>query len=128
MKILIALSLLLTGVVHLLPLSGVVGPLRLKLLYGIAADEPNVALLLRHRAMLFGILGAFFVHAAFEPTWQPIAFVAAFLSVGSFVFMGRWDKNLTPQISRVVAIDAVLIGVLSVGALMLAYSAVDTQI
>lgn len=127
MKLLIAFTLLLTGVVHLLPLSGIAGPLQLTRLYGVAADEPNVAILLRHRAVLFGMLGAFLVYAAFAPAWQPAAFLAGFLSVGSFVWLGRSGEGVNAQIARVVTVDVVLIGVLAIGAATLAWSAVSAK-
>ena len=43
--------LVVAAVIHLLPLVGVLGPARLSSLYGIAVAEPNLELLLRHRAV-----------------------------------------------------------------------------
>ena len=67
MSKLIAVLLLVAGVIHLLPLVGVLGGERLNALYGIALDEPNLQILMRHRAVLFGLLGALLVAAAFNP-------------------------------------------------------------
>ena len=53
------LALLIAGAIHLLPLSGVTGAAALERLYGVAVDSPDLALLLRHRAVLFGLLGGF---------------------------------------------------------------------
>ena len=52
------------GVFALLPLAGVLGAGRLSALYGIAFEEPNLVLLMRHRAVLFGLLGVFLAIAA----------------------------------------------------------------
>ena len=46
----LSVCLLVVGVIHLLPIAGVVGASRLSALYGIAVAEPNLELLLRHRA------------------------------------------------------------------------------
>ncbi|ACC75346.1 phosphopantetheine adenylyltransferase [Paraburkholderia phymatum] len=119
MKLLIQFTLVLTGIVHLLPLSGAISALQLKRLYGVEADEISVALLLRHRAVLFGLIGAFFIYAAFEPAWQPVAFIAGFVAVGSFVCLGWFARGVNPQIARVVKIDAALIVVLGAGAIAL---------
>ncbi|MFM8910929.1 MAG: phosphopantetheine adenylyltransferase, partial [Gemmatimonadota bacterium] len=73
--------LVVVGLIHLLPLSGVLGGGRLSVLYGLPFDEPNLAILMRHRAVLFGLLGLFLCVAAFRPAWQTIAFVAGFISV-----------------------------------------------
>ena len=51
--------LVLVGIIHLLPVAGVLGVDRLAALYGIALSEPNIEILMRHRAILFGLLGLF---------------------------------------------------------------------
>ena len=58
MKYVSVLALLIAGVIHLLPLPGVLGTGNLARLYGITVSDPNTAILLQHRALLFGILGA----------------------------------------------------------------------
>jgi hypothetical protein len=77
-KIVTAL-LVVVGIIHLIPVSGVLGAERLSALYGVSLNEPNLEILMRHRAVLFGLLGAFLVYAAFNPQ----AFLAGFLSVVS---------------------------------------------
>ena len=73
--------LLVVAVIHMLPLSGFFGADRIIVLYGIDLVDPNIEILMRHRASLFGILGLFFGYAAFKPAVQPIAFVAALASL-----------------------------------------------
>lgn len=121
MKLLIQITLVLTGIVHLLPLSGAFGASQLTRLYGVAAEESSVALLLRHRAVLFGLIGAFLIYAAFEPAWQLAAFTTGFVAVGSFVCLGWSTRGINPQIARVVKIDVALIIVLAVGAAALGW-------
>ena len=60
--------LIVVGVIHLLPLSGVLGGAQLFSLYGVPVDDPNLEILMRHRAVLFGLLGVFLVYAAFKPS------------------------------------------------------------
>jgi hypothetical protein len=47
------------GIIHQLPLTGVLSVSRLQVLYGVTITDPNLEILMRHRAVLFGILGAF---------------------------------------------------------------------
>lgn len=69
--------LVLVGIIHLLPVSGVLGVERLATLYGVSLGEPNIEILMRHRAILFGLLGLFLLYAAFQPSLQMLAIIAA---------------------------------------------------
>ena len=89
MHMIISILLMIVAVIHLLPLSGVLSANRLTALYGISFDEPNLEILMRHRAVLFGLLCVFFIYAAFCVELQPIAFVAGFVSVISFILIAN---------------------------------------
>ncbi len=99
--------MLIVAVIHLLPISGALGADRLTALYGTAIDDPNLEVLMRHRAVLFGILGAYFAYAAFVPLHQPAAFVAAFVSVGSFFFFVASVGGTNVALRTVVIADVV---------------------
>lgn len=108
--------LVIVGVIHLLPLSGVLGGPRLAALYGIAVDGPDLAILMRHRAVLFGLLGVFLVVAAFRPAWQPATLVAGFVSVVSFLWLAWATGGYNAQLARVVTADLVALACLVVAA------------
>jgi hypothetical protein len=114
-KYLVSISLISVGTIHLLPLSGVLSAERLLSLYGIPFDEPNLEILMRHRAVLFGILGGFLVFAAFTPTFQLAALVAGFISVISFLYLAWAVGGYNEQIGRVFLADVVALGFLVVG-------------
>ena len=76
MRYVVSAMLVVVAIIHLMPLSGVLGAERLSALYGLQFGEPNLALLMRHRAVLFELLGVFLLAAAFRPEWQPLAFAA----------------------------------------------------
>ncbi|XLY87847.1 hypothetical protein ACK8QS_20175 [Ectopseudomonas mendocina] len=84
MSTLIAVLLLVAGVIHLLPLVGMLGSERLNALYGIALDEPNLQILMRHRAVLFGLLGALLVAAAFLPALRSAALIGGLSACSPF--------------------------------------------
>ncbi len=107
MRHLISVMLLIVGIIHLLPLLGVLGSEKLSTLYGLSFGDPNLIILMRHRAVLFGLLGAFFVFAAFKPTFQPLALIAGFISVVSFICLAWSVGNYNSQIARVFMADIV---------------------
>ncbi|WP_245213759.1 phosphopantetheine adenylyltransferase [Rhodoferax sp. AJA081-3] len=113
--------LMVVGIIHLLPMSGVLGTERLAALYGLPINEPNLAILMRHRAVLFGLLGLFLVYAAFRPGLQTLAFVAGFASVLSFLWLAWSQGGYNPQIQRVVIADVVALVCLVLGGLVHAY-------
>ena len=122
MRYLISVTLIIAGIIHLLPLSGVLGADRLSALYGTTLSDPNLVILMRHRAVLFGILGLFFVFAAFSPTFQPLAFLAGFISVISFLWLALSTGNYNMQINRIVVADLVALGSLIVGSVAYYYA------
>ena len=65
------------GIIHLMPVTGVIGNEQLATLYGILINEPNLEILMRHRAVLFGLLGVFLLVAAFRPALRTLAIIAA---------------------------------------------------
>jgi hypothetical protein len=121
MRHVISAMLLIVGVIHLLPLSGLLGSEKLTALYGLSFSDPNLAILMRHRAVLFGLLGIFFVFAAFKPTYQPLAFVAGFISVISFLWLAWSVGNYNVQIARVFIADIIALICLVIGAVISLY-------
>jgi len=116
MRYLVSASLIVAGIIHLLPLSGAMGAERLATLYGLDFSEPNLSILMRHRAVLFGLLGAFLVFAAFRSSLQAIAFIAAFVSVLSFLLLAWSSGGYNTLVGRVVTADLVALVALVIGA------------
>ncbi len=103
----ISACLLIVAVIHLLPVAGVLGVDRLQSLYGESIDSNTMEILMRHRAILFGILGVFFAYAAFSPALQPLAFIAAAASILSFFYLAFTVGGYSPEVHRVVIADVV---------------------
>jgi len=114
MNHLITAMLIIVGIIHVLPVTGVMGRARLTALYGRSFSDPNLAILMRHRAVLFGLLGAFLIHAAFKPALHELAFIAGFVSVLSFLLLVRSTTGSNAQIQRVYIADLVALACLLV--------------
>jgi hypothetical protein len=104
------------GIIHLLPLTGVLSVSRLQALYGVTITDPNLEILMRHRAVLFGILGAFLIYAAFRPGLQLAALIAGAVSVVSFLVIAGMIGGYNTGITRVVTADIVAVVSLMIGA------------
>lgn len=109
---LVIVILLAAGLVHLLPVAGVLGGSRLQALYGVAVDDPAVALLLRHRAVLFALVGAALIAAAAWPPARVAGACVGVVSLGSFLLLAWLTGPTTPALARVFRIDAVLLPLL----------------
>ncbi|MDD1510285.1 phosphopantetheine adenylyltransferase [Pseudomonas sp. CNPSo 3701] len=105
MSKLIGFLLLVAGIIHLLPLAGVLGGERLNALYGLNFDEPNLHILMRHRAVLFGLIGALLVAAAFLPGLRGIALIGGLVSVLSFLLLAWSEPAYNEALRRVVIAD-----------------------
>jgi hypothetical protein len=117
MQYVVSAALLVAAAIHLLPLQGVLGSDRLVSLYGtLPFDEPNLAILMRHRAVLFGLLGAFLLFAAFRPALQTLAFIAGFVSVISYMWLVWSVGGHNALLARVFAVDVVALICLAAGA------------
>jgi hypothetical protein len=104
---LVTAGLLLAALIHLLPVSGALGAAHLERLYGIPVDGPDLAILLRHRAVLFGVLGVYLAIAAVRPAWQPAALTAGFASVLSFLALALAAPGHNEALARVLMADLV---------------------
>ena len=118
MSMVIAMLLVVVGIIHLLPLSGVLGAKRLTALYDVPFSEANLEILMRHRAVMFGILGVFCIYAAFYPAVQPIAFGAGLISVLSFIGIALQVGGYNRALRKVVIADLVALVCLIVAVIL----------
>jgi len=116
MRYLVSAMLVVAALIHLPPLQGVLGSQRLTALYGLSFDEPNLAILMRHRAVLLGLLGLFWLFAAFRPAFQTVAFITGFVSVVSFLWLAWSVGGYNAQVARVFMADIVALVCLIIGA------------
>lgn len=107
MRYLLMIAFIIVGIIHILPLLGVVSNERLQQLYGISISDVNLAILLLHRAVLFGIIGIFLCVAAFRQELQIAALCIGFISVLSFLLLAWSIGGYNPQVERVVFADIV---------------------
>ena len=114
MKPLVPLTLVLVALLHALPLAGVLGAAKLQALYGVDARDPALELLLRHRAVLFGLLAAGLAWAAWQPALRGAGLLAGIVSVASFLLLALQAVPLPPALATVFKLDIVALVLLLV--------------
>lgn len=114
MQTLLAALLVAVGLVHLLPLSGMLGAETLAALYGTPICDRNLVILMRHRSVLFGILGMLLLAAALAPALRTAAILAGLASTLSFVVIAWQVGGYNAQVARVVWIDVAAVACLLV--------------
>lgn len=115
---LIKVILILVGLINFAPVIGIISAERLESMYAVSIASSDLEILMRHRAVLFGIVGGFVIISAFRSAWRKLACVAGFVSMISFVVLAYSIGNFGEQLKSVVMIDIFAIVVLSIGTVL----------
>ena len=109
MSLFVTILFLVAALISLAPVSGVLGAARLEALYGMPFADPNLLILMRHRAVLFGIVGVLLAVAAFVVNVRTVAAIAGFVSMASYLvvvwLVGLGEMN--DALRRVFWVDVV---------------------
>lgn len=109
----LSISLLICGLVHCMPVIGILGTSWLNKLYGVEDMSANLTLLMQHRALMFGLLGAVFFYGAFNVRFQWFAASTGIVSMLGFILLVGFN-NPEPKLHKVVLIDcAVLVALIA---------------
>jgi hypothetical protein len=105
MRFVVPIVLVLVAAIHSLPIAGVLGASKLTQLYGVTVHDPNLELLLRHRAVLFGLLAALMAYAAFRPELHRVGLLAGLASTVSFLVLAHPVGALSAGLITVMRAD-----------------------
>ena len=102
----VALAILVAvGVVHLAPGAVALSVKRTRSAYGVAVDGADLALLLRHRAVLLALIGTGLIAGTFIPDIRAATICAAVTSMVTFVVIAATSGPLNRQNRKVMRID-----------------------
>lgn len=107
MNLIISISLMIVAIIHILPLFGAQGNNALNKMYGLVIEESNLSILMRHRAILFGIVAMILIYAIFFPMYRPMAILIGFVSVISFLILAWSIGGINDPLKRVVIADLI---------------------
>lgn len=114
----ITVLLVLVGLINLAPALGLLGVAKLNDAYAIKLVSNDMILLMRHRALLFGILGGFILYATFDPKYQSAAMLMAFISMAGFLALMLGGGEYNPALKKVMWIDVAGIVLLGIAAVL----------
>jgi hypothetical protein len=105
MRWIVPAMLALVALIHLAPLAGLLGVARMEAAYGVQIAGPDLGVLMRHRAVMFGLLGGFMLLAMFVRALQPWALGMALLSAGAFVLLAWSTPGHNANLAKVALVD-----------------------
>ena len=110
--------LVIVGVINTLPVVGMLGADRINAAYGLTLNSPDLEILLRHRALLFGIIGGFILASIAIPPLRLAALILAGISMVGFLIISWQVGGANAELQRIAQVDIIGIAAL-VGAVAL---------
>ena len=101
----ISACLLLVGLINFAPVVGLLSVSKLNEAYEITLISHDIILLMRHRALLFGILGVFILYSAFSPKLQTAAMLMGFVSMAGYVVLILIGGDYNSQLQKIMWVD-----------------------
>lgn len=93
------------GVLNLTPAIVFFAPERSLSLYNVSLDEANLSIVMRHRAVLLGLLGAAMIYAAFRKEVLVPVIVAALIGKAAFLFLVYSSGGTNAELGRIALFD-----------------------
>jgi heme A synthase len=119
MELIYRITLFIAGVINLLPSILAFLPDKISKSYGIDVPNANYELLLRHRAILFALIGGLMIFSAVTKKYYEISTLVGLVSMVSFVLLYFLiGKGINAELNKVMFIDIVAIVILLVGVIM----------
>jgi hypothetical protein len=116
MELLFRITLFVAGVINLLPSLLAFLPEKTAKSYGIEIPNANYELLLRHRAVLFGIVGGLMIYSALVKKHYELSTIAGLVSMTSFIILYFIiGKDINQELKKVMMIDVVATLILCIG-------------
>ncbi|MDA1064275.1 MAG: phosphopantetheine adenylyltransferase [Proteobacteria bacterium] len=100
-------ALLLAAAINLYPVVGVISVDQLEKLYGVSLDNGDLIILMRHRAILFGLLGTFLIFSVFRSSIQTLACIAGLVSMISFIALAYASGHFGEALNKAIVADLV---------------------
>jgi len=121
METIFRISLFIAGAINFLPSLLVFSTEKLCKSYGIKIPNPDLELLLRHRAILFGIIGGLMIYSAITKKYYSVSVTAGLISMVSFIMLYFLIGGINEELEKIMLFDLAAILILVVGLLPYKY-------
>jgi hypothetical protein len=118
-------ALIVAGLIHFLPVTGAIGAEQLTRMYALPFTDSNLLILMRHRAVMLGLLGGFVLYGAIRPAMRGPAIALGTLSLASIVGLAWSIGGYNQALSRVVLADSIAVLCFVLAAAL--YAAADSR-
>jgi hypothetical protein len=102
------------GLINFVPVLAVISVQKLEEAYSISLVSNDLIILMRHRALLFGVLGGFILYSAFVPAYQGPAMLMAAISMIGYAALMYSVGGYNDSLYKVLIIDYIGIVFLAV--------------
>ena len=106
------------GLINFLPVIGALSRKRIESLYDISVEDGNYEILMRHRAVLFGIVGTLMIASAFVTTLRPAGYAAGLTAMLGYLLITLQVGKYNPNIRRIAIVDIIATAALLTAALI----------
>lgn len=104
MRHLITLCVVIVGLINFAPLAAIVSASAVESAYQVTLPGDDLAILMRHRALLFGIVGGFVLLSALRPALRRQAMIMAAISMLGFAVLMRTGEP-NAALAKVLVVD-----------------------
>jgi len=116
MELVFRICLFIAGIINVLPSILAFLPNKISASYGIEIPDSNHELLLRHRAILFGIIGGLMIYSAISKKHYSMAVLIGLISMVSFIILSKLTNGaINSELHKVMKIDIIGIIILLIG-------------
>jgi len=109
----ITICLIIVGLINFIPTIAIISAQKLEAAYSIKLISNDLIILLRHRALLFGILGGFILYSVKATYYQGAAMIMAGISMLGYVVLMFTVGGYNEALYKILIIDVVGIVILS---------------
>jgi len=107
MRALIPFLFWILAIIHIIPALSALAPSRMAALYGIGTENKALMTLLQHRAVLFGLVAAACVFAAYNSAVRWPVLIATIISMASFIIIAVPRGQLSGSLAKIAYVDGI---------------------